>query len=553
MTPAVESALSRLSQQRGRWTALGAKERARLLRRCLEKVPRASREWVRLGCRAKGIDLESALAGEEWLSGPMVVARSLRLFIDTLESGGAAAPGPTRRLMNGQLAVEVFPRSLYDRILFPAMRAEVWIQPGRAGSQGSLYRRKDAGEGGTGGLALVLGAGNVSAIGPLDALTLLLSDDHVVLLKLNPVNDYLLPVIEEVFEPLIAAGYLAVVTGGAEVGAELCRHPQVDRIHLTGSVRTYDAVLWGNTPEERSRRRAAGDPVIRVPVSAELGCVTPVLVVPGPWTDGDLAFQARHVAAMVAHNASFNCVAAKVVVLPARWGLRDAFLDHLRAALSSTPARKAYYPGASDRHSAFLSRYPSSEILTDRAPGVVPWTLAQNVKPEAGEYALTEESFCGVLSTLEVDAADAAGFLARAVPLVNENLWGTLSCVLLVHPRTREECAPQLDRALLDLRYGAIGINVWSGVIFSIGTATWGAYPVGPADEVQSGCGVVHNTLLIDYPQKSVMWAPFRIRPTPVWFADHRTLSEVGRRMTAFEARPSPFQLPGIISAGLRG
>ena len=46
------------------------------------------------------------------------------------------------------------------------------------------------------------------------------------------------------------------------------------------------------------------------PFSAELGCVTPVLVVPGPWSESDLDFQARHVAGMVAQNASFNCNAA---------------------------------------------------------------------------------------------------------------------------------------------------------------------------------------------------------------------------------------------------
>ncbi len=550
---AVESALERLSSRRGAWAALSCADRTRLLRRCLARIPRAAPEWVRLGCLAKGIDPASALAGEEWLSGPMSVARGLRLFIETVESGGVPAPGPTRRLMNGQLAVEVFPGSMYDRILFRGMRAEVWIEPGQAASNGALYQRKNAGEVGAGGLALVLGAGNVSAIGPLDALSLLIADDHVVLLKLNPVNEYLRPIIEDIFEPLIADGYLAVVCGGADVGAALCQHPLVERIHLTGSQRTYDSILWGRTAEEQAGRRSAGDPVVKIPVTAELGCVTPVLVVPGPWTDGDLAFQARQVAAMVAHNASFNCVAAKVLVLPARWKQCDAFVSHVRAALARTPARRAYYPGAGDRHAAFVARYQGALVLGDQAPGVVPWTLAQKVMPERGEFALTEESFCGVLSTLEVDAEDAAGFLARAVPLVNDTIRGTLSCVVLIDSRTRLECALQLDRALVDLRYGAIGVNLWSGVIFSISSTTWGAYPTGPLDRVESGCGMVHNARLIDHPQKSVMWAPFRIRPTPVWFADHRNLAEVGRRMTQFEVKPSVSQLPGIIAAALRG
>jgi hypothetical protein len=41
----------------------------------------------------------------------------------------------------------------------------------------------------------VLGAGNVSSIGPMDALYELFAKDHVVLLKLNPVNEHLGPMV----------------------------------------------------------------------------------------------------------------------------------------------------------------------------------------------------------------------------------------------------------------------------------------------------------------------------------------------------------------------
>jgi hypothetical protein len=58
---------------------------------------------------------------------------------------------------------------------------------------------------------------------------------------------------------------------------------------------------------------------------------------------------------------------------------------------------------------------------------------------------------------------------------------------------------------------------------------------------------------MFDYPQKSVIEAPFRIWPTPVWFADHRTLAAVGRQMTMFERQPSWSRLPGILAAALRG
>ena len=44
-----------------------------------------------------------------------------------------------------------------------------------------------------GKVALVLGAGNIGSISPLDALHKLFNENQVVMLKLNPVNDYLEP------------------------------------------------------------------------------------------------------------------------------------------------------------------------------------------------------------------------------------------------------------------------------------------------------------------------------------------------------------------------
>src|SRR5690606_32382473 len=118
-------------------------------------------------------------------------------------------------------------------------------------------------------------------------------------------------------------------------------------------------------------------------ISSELGAVTPVIVVPGPWTADDIAFQARHVAAMVANNASFNCNAAKVLVVARDWPQRDAFVAAVKDALRRTPARKAYYPGAQDRYRGFLEAYPDHEVLGEASADVVPWTLLPSVEPRA--------------------------------------------------------------------------------------------------------------------------------------------------------------------------
>ena len=53
------------------------------------------------------------------------------------------------------------------------------------------------------------------------------------------------------YAPLVEAGYVEVVYGGAREGAFLCNHKLVRSVHLTGSAATYDAVVWGKAKKAR--------------------------------------------------------------------------------------------------------------------------------------------------------------------------------------------------------------------------------------------------------------------------------------------------------------
>ena len=55
---------------------------------------------------------------------------------------------------------------------------------------------------------------------------------------------------------------------------------------------------------------------------------------------------------MVMNNASFNCNAAKLLILPKGFAQKAQFLDQISAAMAKVPPRKAYYPGAKDRFRA---------------------------------------------------------------------------------------------------------------------------------------------------------------------------------------------------------
>jgi len=315
--------------------------------------------------------------------------------------------------------------------MFGGTTAHVWIEPGKEASQGAIYREKSK----EGKVSLVLGAGNVAAIGPTDALYKLFVENQVVVMKMNPVNEYVGPFIERAFKCLVDEGYFAIVYGGAEVGKFLTVHDEVETIHITGSDRTHDAIVWG-VGDEQEENKKVGTPKNKREVSSELGCVTPVLVVPGPWTQKEIDFQAMHVASMVAHNGSFNCNAAKVLLTAKGWDKRDAFLEAFHKALKSLPARKAYYPGAQDRYDGFLKAYPNAKVLGERSDDVVPWTVIENVPASKDEYALHTEAFCGVIAETAIDATGTKEFLEKATAFANDEVWGTLSCMVLIHPKS---------------------------------------------------------------------------------------------------------------------
>jgi Aldehyde dehydrogenase family len=550
----VDALLMRLSQHKQIWLTLPLEARLQQLATCLENVKAVSSEWAEAACAMKGLDPTMAIAGEEWIVGPFAIMRYLRLLIRTLTEEKKQVKKQVRRVRQrvshspsvAQNIVQVFPNTLFDRLLWLGTTAEVWVQPEHPLKIG----QKDAE--GAGEVGLVLGAGNISSISPLDVLHQLFVENRVALLKMNPVNAAIGPWLEKAFSGLQSAGFFAIAYGGADLGAHLCQHPAVDAIHITGAQQTHDAIVWGSASEQ-VQRKANRLPLLQKPITSELGGVTPIIVVPGQWSDREITFQARHVASMVAHNASFNCVAGKVLVLAKHWPQRSQFLDRVRQQLRKIPPRLAYYPGAQERYSRFLERYPASEVLGQSAEGCIPWTLIPNVSPTFGEYALTAEAFCGILAEVSLDAVDADDFLKRVPQFVNDCLYGTLSCTVLIDPKTQKRNRAAFEKTIAYLKYGTIGINIWSGALFVMPEIPWGAFPGNSLEAIGSGQGFVHNTELIQNPQKAVVSAPFYIWPTPVWFAQHRTLNQVGQRLVAFEYRPQIDTFAAVIAAAVRG
>jgi acyl-CoA reductase-like NAD-dependent aldehyde dehydrogenase len=550
----LDQAVAELRANRRRWARLPASDRAELLDQLLDGLRIVAADWVLSGLQAKKIDPGSPIAAEEWLAGPYVVARNLRLLrrsvADIARFGRPRLPGrPLQR--DDRVVAPVFPTDTYDRLLFWGTHAEVWMQPRVTLDQlpetmAAAYHERDP----QGSVCLVLGGGNVSSIGPADALYKLFVENRVVLLKTHPVNDYLRPHWQRALQPLVDWGALRIVSGGKDEGAYLARHADVDEIHMTGSAATHDALVFGTGPDGAARK-ARGQPLTSKRVTSELGNVSAVIVVPGSWRQTDLDLQAESVVSSLVNNAGFNCNAVRVLVTHRQWPRREAFLDACRRALSRVPLRSAYYPGARDRYEKFLQAHPEAERFGGPPQSEqLPWVLITAVPAQSsGEICFQTEAFCGVTSETALDAADTPAFLARAVEFVNSALWGSLNATLLVHPEEfRDERRRRaVERAIAELRVGTVAVNLWAAVGYAIGSTTWGAFPGHPLEDIQSGQGVVHNTYMFSAAEKSVVYGPFRPWPKPPWFFSHTRAQQLAARLVEFECRPSPLRLPRIV------
>ncbi|WP_350353297.1 aldehyde dehydrogenase family protein [Microbacterium sp. A8/3-1] len=559
----LDAVIAELAVGEKAWSKLSLADRAALLGRVHAAVADAAKDWAETASEIKGLDPRSQAVGEEWISGPYPVLTGAGMLAHTVQAlvqkksplaGVKFGTAPGRRV-----TVPVLPYSAHEAILLHGFSAEVWMPPGIGASTvlshaGLAEHRPSL----TQGIGLVLGAGNITSIPPLDVLYELVANNRVVLLKLNPVMAKMGSVYSRALAPLIAANVLRIVQGGAEAGSYLAHHPSISHVHITGSAATHDVVVYGPGQEGRERK-AARTPLLDKPITSELGGVAPIIIVPGNWTKNDLRYQAEHVATMRLHNGGYNCIAGQIVLLSSDWKQKKQFLDELRSALERTPPRTAWYPGSDDRVAQAHEAYPNAERHGDSGGRLL-------IDIEAGDDASaiqTTEYFSPVLGVIELPGTGKK-FLDAAVATANDELLGTLGANIIAGPKDIKSMRNGFREAIANLHYGTIGVNAWTGVGFLTAAAPWGAFPGHTLDDAQSGRGFVHNALLISEPERTVVKGPFRpfprsfahgefaLFPKPPWFVTSRSAQSTGRLLSGFAAKPGWLRMPAVFGAAFR-
>ena len=566
-TTELDRDLEELRAGAARWAGTLPDAKAALLERVRDCVAEHAQRWAFACADAKGVR-GTPLEGEEWLAGPWAVLYALNRYIKTLREiarCGRPQIDPQRIRSNddGQLVVDVFPAGIYDRLLLSGIRAEVWMRPEVTrglfpSTLGTWYQSPQPPR-----VALVLGAGNISSIAPLDVLYKLVADGAACILKMNPVNEYLGPILADALKPLVDSGCMRIAYGGAGVGRYLCTNPRVDEIHITGSDKTFDAIVFGDGPDAADRKRR-NDPVLRKTITSELGNVSPTIVVPGKWSAADYRFQAQNIVTQKLHNGGFNCIASQVLIVPAGWDGTKRLFDAIHLKLHEAADRPAYYPGAAERHAHLIEGSMNAKHHGRGTGRFVPRTLL-HVEAHGGEHAaFHDEAFSSVLAVASLDG-DTESYLQRAVTFANDSLWGTLGANLIVHPKTMRAHAKALENAIRNLRYGCVGVNAWTGIGYFIAETPWGAFPGHARNDIQSGTGVVHNSHLFSESQKSVVYAPFApfprslagyggtLLPNPPWFITNKMAARIGRALCEFEMNKTPLTMARVAALAMLG
>jgi acyl-CoA reductase-like NAD-dependent aldehyde dehydrogenase len=294
--------------------------------------------------------------------------------------------------------------------------------------------------------------------------------------------------------------------------------------------------------------------VVTKPVDGELGCITPWIIIPGDWKERDVSEQAAKMAFWMMRQEGYLCFAPRILVMHKSWPLREAFVNALVDSLSKVEPIKAYYPGSAETQRIFVDAHPEAIQIGGNTDGHVPWTVIPNLDPSAtDDICFRRESFSGMCGTVELDAPTVPEYLERAVEFLNSTVWGTLSATLVASEDSLDDPMTEdaVARAIADLRYGTVALNVpgmW-GIYSMIGP--WGGYPGSDISDIQSGNGKVANFLMLHRPEKTVVRAPFRVIPYP-FLGTAKNLDVFSRKLTAFEAMPGYRKLPGLFWSAFR-
>ena len=517
---------------------------ASMLEETISNIKEVAFFWATICSDNKGTTKTPA-EGEEWLGGPFASVLATQYYIKSLTNDDDLVE---KKYNSEENSYKVFPNSFTERITFPFIDAKVIFNKSMSFEDINKYRgfskRYDIDP----SITLVLGAGNFSSIPYLDVLYHLITRKSVILLKLNPVNEYLKPVFEKVFQNFIERGYIIVTTGNIDESKYMASHPGINHIHLTGSDKTFEDIVYGRELKEKERRSKSLSKVNNKPITSELGNVTPIIIHPGKWSTSDIKYQARKIVTAKLNNNGFNCIAAQVVVLPDGWGQTETLIKFVKHYMSKAKERKAYYPESIERLEK-LEKDKGYERVN--ALSCVTPHLTREIKA----YSKFEinEVWSSTIYFKKIEYTSVEDFANKAIDYCNDELWGNLGVSVIIKDHDRKFNKHITNLYIDKLNYGTVAINEWAAIGYIIPQLPWGGFPGNRDNDIQSGQSVVHNSMLFESPLKGVVNTKFRISRIidPPWFVTNKKARRLFKNLTYYQIHNSNINFLKLIFAAL--
>ena len=517
---------------------------ASMLEETISNIKEVAFFWATICSDNKGTTITPA-EGEEWLGGPFASVLATQYYIKSLTNDDDLVE---KKYNSEENSYKVFPNSFTERITFPFIDAKVIFNKSMSFEDINKYRgfskRYDIDP----SITLVLGAGNFSSIPYLDVLYHLITRKSVILLKLNPVNEYLKPVFEKVFQSFIERGYIIVTTGNIDESKYMANHPGINYIHLTGSDKTFEDIVYGRELTEKERKSKSLSKINNKPITSELGNVTPIIIHPGKWSTSDIKYQARKIVTAKLNNNGFNCIAAQVVVLPDGWGQTETLIKFVKHYMSKAKERKAYYPESIERLEK-LEKDKGYERVN--ALSCVTPHLTREIKA----YSKFEinEVWSSTIYFKKIEYTSVEDFANKAIDYCNDELWGNLGVSVIIKNHDRKFNKHITNLYIDKLNYGTVAINEWAAIGYIIPQLPWGGFPGNRDNDIQSGQSVVHNSMLFESPLKGVVNTKFRISRIidPPWFVTNKKARRLFKNLTYYQIHNSNINFLKLIFAAL--
>ena len=517
---------------------------ASMLEETISNIKEVAFFWATICSDNKGTTKTPA-EGEEWLGGPFASVLATQYYIKSLTNDDDLVE---KKYNSEENSYKVFPNSFTERITFPFIDAKVIFNKSMSFEDINKYRgfskRYDIDP----SITLVLGAGNFSSIPYLDVLYHLITRKSVILLKLNPVNEYLKPVFEKVFQSFIERGYIIVTTGNIDESKYMANHPGINNIHLTGSDKTFEDIVYGRELTEKERKSKSLSKINNKPITSELGNVTPIIIHPGKWSTSDIKYQARKIVTAKLNNNGFNCIAAQVVVLPDGWGQTDTLIKFVKHYMSKAKERKAYYPESIERLER-LEKDKGYERVN--ALSCVTPHLTREIK--AYSKFEIDEVWSSTIYFKKIEYTSVEDFANKAIDYCNDELWGNLGVSVIIKDHDKKFNKHITNLYIENLNYGTVAINEWAAIGYIIPQLPWGGFPGNRDNDIQSGQSVVHNSMLFESPLKGVVNTKFRISRLidPPWFVTNKKARRLFRNLTYYQINNSNINFLKLIFAAL--